>query len=261
MAPSHLAPCRSLLLLAAAFTLACGEPSPAPAASPPAATPPAPVLAAPDVAAELHQGIDVSGHSGSVDWQQVLSEGHTYAFVKATEGMDFKDPDFDQNWAGMKSAGLVRGAYHFYVTEDDPAAQASFFLSTVTFEPGDLVPVVDVETLGKGTNTTGLADRLRQFLAAVEAKLGVKPILYTSPGFWNQNLGSGFGDYPLWVAEYGVDAPKVPNGWTTWHLWQFQEDATVAGVQDGADLSKVNRSGPDLGALVVPAGGSPAVQP
>lgn len=248
--------CVALCVLLMAFDFR--EPaSSAPAASTPAATTPAPLAAPSSVADELQQGIDVSGHSGSVDWQQVLSEGHTYAFVKATEGMDFKDPDFDSNWAQMKAAGLVRGAYHFYVTEDDPQAQATFFLSTVSLEPGDLVPVVDVETLGQGTDTTGLADRVRQFLVALEAKLGVKPILYTSPNFWNQNLGSGFGEYPLWVAEYGVDAPKVPDGWTTWHLWQFEEDAIVAGVADGADLNKVNRTGVDLGVLVVPGQSKP----
>ena len=61
-----------------------------------------------------------------------------------------------------------------------------------------------------------------------------------------------FGDHPLWVAEYGVSEPRLPAGWTAWHLWQFQENAAVAGVEKGADRSHVNRSGVDLAALIIP---------
>ena len=32
----------------------------------------------------------------------------------------------------------MRGAYHFYVTEDDPEAQAKLFIETVDLEPGDV---------------------------------------------------------------------------------------------------------------------------
>ena len=220
-------------------------PAPAPAGEP-ATPPPA------DVGNLLPQGIDVSWHSGAVDWAAVKEAGHTFAFVKATEGLDLKDKLFDHHWPAMKEAGLLRGAYHFYVTEDDPEAQAKFFIQTVPLGSGDLAPVVDVEVLGHDTQP-GLADRLAVFLARLEAHYGVKPILYTSPNFWNQNLNDRFGDHPLWVAEYGVDAPKLPEGWGAWHLWQFEENATVPGVEKSADVSHVNRSGDaDLSLLLVP---------
>lgn len=215
-------------------------------------TKPAAAESAGTVAMKPTLGIDVSHYSGSVDWSQVLAAGYTFTFAKATQGMDYQDPTFDTNWKAMKAAGIVRGAYHFYVTEDDPQAQASFFLSTVSFQAGDLAPVVDIETLGTGTDTSSLPDNLRQFLAAVEGKLNVKPIIYTSPGFWNQYLGAGFGDYPLWVAEYGVSTPKQTNGWTTWTLWQFQENATVPGVASGADVNQMNPSVSGLSTLRLP---------
>ncbi len=247
-------------LLAAA---ACGAEAPAgapaqepaqPAAEAPAAAP----AAEPDAAEEeavheiLGQGIDVSSHVGTVDWQEIRAAGHTFAFIKATEGMDLADPSFPAWWPEMKEAGIVRGAYHFYVTEDDPTAQAEFFIATAPLEPGDLAPVVDVETLGHDTQP-GLPDRLRTFLSLLEAHYGVKPIVYTSPNFWNQNLGAGFGDHPLWVAEYDVTAPTIPDGWDEWHLWQWQEDTAVPGVENGADLSQVNPAGVDLSVLVIPA--------
>lgn len=202
------------------------------------------------IVAELHLGVDLSMHSGTVDWRALKDAGHTFAFVKATEGVDLLDSAFGASWQAMKQAGLVRGAYHFFVTEDDPDQQADFFIANVHLEPGDLAPVVDIEVIGHDT-PPGLADRLRTFVSRLETHYGAKPIIYTGPNFWDQNLDASFGEHPLWVAEYGVEAPRLPKGWSAWHLWQWQGDASVPGVEKAADLSKVNRDGPDLGALVI----------
>ncbi len=195
------------------------------------------------------RGIDVSHFSGAVNWAEVEQAGFSFVFVKATEGEDALDPHFHDHWTSLAESDLKRGAYHFYVTEDDPVTQAKFFIAQVELGEGDLVPVVDIETLGHGT-TSGLASRLQQFLALLENHYGVRPILYTSPRFWNTHLNAEFGDYPLWVAEYEVKAPRLPEGWSAWNLWQFEENATVEGVEKGADLSVLK--GP-LTALTVPA--------
>ena len=239
----------------------CGAsevPEAPPEASPPVPAPPSEPSPA-EVAARLEHGIDVSSHAGTVDWEKLAMAGHTFAFVKATEGVDLKDPAFDGHWSAMKAAGIVRGAYHFYVTEDDPEEQAAFFISIVKLEPGDLVPVVDLELIGHGTKD-GLAERFQTFVELLEAHYGQKPIIYTSSHFWdqhvwNEDLGEGFGGHPLWVAEYEVDAPTLPQGWTDWHLWQWQGDAEVPGVEKGADRSRVHRDGVDLSLLVVRASG------
>lgn len=184
-------------------------------------------------------GIDVSHYSGLVDWRQVAAAGYAFAYVKATEGVDSADPAFQGHWDRLAEVGLLRGAYHFYVTEDDPEQQARFFLDTVEHRPSDLVPVVDVEVIGHGT-APGLADRLRRFLDLVEAEIGVRPMVYTEPNFWDAHLPPEFGQHPLWVAEYGTDEPRVPGGWSRWTLWQWVEDAEVPGVEKGADLSRLH---------------------
>lgn len=242
--------------LVIALSVACGA-SPvtdsAPASSPPSGErDAAPATISTD---RLRRGIDVSGHSGSVDWPAVAAEGHGFAFVKATEGVDLKDPAFDDHWQAMHAAGILRGAYHFFVTEDDPDAQAQFFIDTVRLEPGDLAPVVDIELLGHDTDVATLPARLRTFVDRIAGHYGVKPIIYTSAGFWDRHLTDTFGDHPLWVAEYEVDAPRVPKGWSTWHLWQWQGDATLPGVEKGADLSRVNPDGVDPAVLLVPPPG------
>ncbi|MEM7048172.1 MAG: GH25 family lysozyme [Acidobacteriota bacterium] len=212
-------------------------------------------LASPPVAAEDFDGVDVSGHSGKVDWPS-LAGRFDFAFVKATEGVDLADSTFADHWPAMAEAGLLRGAYHFYVTEDDPIQQAEFFLATVPFRAGDLAPVVDIELIGHDT-APGLDARLRRWLVHVETALGVKPIIYTSQRFWDQHLSAGFGDYPLWIAEYEVAQPTLPAGWQSWTLWQWRGDAGIAGVEKGADLSRSHPSLKSLDGLRIPSSSNP----
>ncbi|MEW8626099.1 MAG: GH25 family lysozyme [Candidatus Thiodiazotropha sp.] len=187
----------------------------------------------------LNEGIDVSKFSGRVDWPSLVKQGYSFAFTKATEGVDLKDSAFEDNWKAMKQAGIVRGAYHFYVTEDDPRQQAQFFIDTVKLEAGDLAPVVDVELVGHHTQP-GLADRLKVWLDLIEQHYRIRPIIYTNAKFWNKHFNKDFGDYPLWIAEYDVNSPTLPNGWTNWHFWQWRSDADLAGVEKEADLNRIN---------------------
>ena len=200
---------------------------------------PAAARAAAEAPAGGVHGIDVSHYSGAVDWEAVRGAGYAFAYVKATEGVDSPDPAFADHWKRLGELGIPRGAYHFYVTEDDPEAQARFFLETAGLRPGDLAPAVDIELLGHGTQP-GLAERFRTFLEIVEREVGVRPLVYTSPRFWSAHLTSAFGDHPLWVAEYGVPEPQVPAGWERWTVWQHRDSDAVPGVEKDADLSRLH---------------------
>ncbi|AQT43495.1 lysozyme [Bartonella apihabitans] len=59
------------------------------------------------------RGIDVSHHQGEIDWHKIKSQNISFAYIKATEGGDFKDPQFKKNWDHALEAGLRVGAYHF----------------------------------------------------------------------------------------------------------------------------------------------------
>ena len=180
-------------------------------------------------------GIDVSHYQGTVDWQQVAGAGMAYAFVKATQGVSSTDSQFAVNWAGVQAAGLLRGAYHFYQPGDDPQQQAEQFLSVVQLVPGDLLPVLDIETMGSQT-ASEIVQGIETWLSTVQAAIGKAPIVYTAPGFWNGLGTQQFGTYPLWVAEYGSSTPKIPAGWTNWAFWQYSESGSVAGVTGSVDL-------------------------
>ena len=181
------------------------------------------------------QGIDVSHYQGTVHWPTVAQAGYSFAFAKATDGLTYTDPQFATNWPGMKAAGLLRGAYHFFEPADDAVAQAQFFLRTVQPTAGDLPPALDVETLG--TSAAALWDGVEAWLQTVAAATGVQPFLYLDPSFATQNgAPSTLATYPLWLAQYGVDQPTVPSDWTAWTLWQHSESGTVPGITGAVDL-------------------------
>ncbi len=194
-------------------------------------------MLAQDASESRVDGIDVSHHNHGVDWHAVKAAGFSFAYIKATEGVDSLDPRFAEHWQNTADAELPRGAYHFYVTEDDPNEQADFFLSTVPADDsGDLIPVVDVELIGHGT-TGDWVDDLKVFLNRLESHFGLKPMIYTSPNFWNADVDADFSEYPLWIAEYEVDSPTLAEGWSAWHVWQWAEDQTVDGVEKGVDIN------------------------
>jgi len=209
--------------------------------------------AAPSFSPSSIQGIDVSHFQNTVDWHQVAQAGKQFAFAKATQGLTYVDPQLSANWPGMKAAGLLRGAYHFYEPGDDPRQQAEFFLETVQFSPGDLPPALDIE-ISNGQSASDIVQGVQVWLSTVQQALGLAPLLYTDPSFWKSLGTEACGTYPLWIADYGVATPLLPAGWTSWAFWQYSETGTVSGVQGSVDLDLFQGSLEDLRRLVIPEG-------
>ncbi|MDI6837073.1 MAG: GH25 family lysozyme, partial [Rhizobiaceae bacterium] len=83
------------------------------------------------------QGIDVSHHQGDIDWHKLAAQPKVrFAIIKSTEGGDFRDGKFDENWRRAGEAGIVRGAYHFFTFCRAGKEQALNVLATVPREPG-----------------------------------------------------------------------------------------------------------------------------
>jgi lysozyme len=202
-------------------------------------------------------GIDVSYYQGNIDWQSVKSAGVEFAFARATYGTTKIDPAFHTNWQVMRNAAIIRGAYHFFVAAEDPVRQANFFANAVgSLSSGDLPPVLDVEA-GSGTNSSLVTD-VQTWLTTVEQRLGLTPMIYTAPSYWNEYMNGNFGKYPLWVAEYGVTTPRSVKGWSGWTFWQHSQSGHVSGIEGTVDLDYFNGSYEDLLAFVQASPGTTA---
>jgi lysozyme len=186
------------------------------------------------------KGVDVSHYQGNINWSSVQT-ANGFAYTKATEGIAYTDTSFAKNWAAMKTAGIPRGAYHFFRASQDPVKQADYFVKALQSNGGftagtDLAPMVDVEVLD-GQPAATLVTKLGQFITEAQTKLGgnVKLVIYTGPSFWINNLGNpNFSANPLWIAHYTSAAtPWVPSTWSTYTIWQYTDVITTAGINAG----------------------------
>lgn len=197
--------------------------------------------------------IDISHHNSSIVWDSLAvcidGRGRTcrdilkakrvnnvsQVIIKASEGVSLKDKDFVASWSAAASHGIRRGAYHFFRTSTDPAAQAKNFIDAVgPLSPGDLPPVLDLETIHRGCSSKQLCDNALVWLRAVEKHYGVKPVIYTGDSFLKEHLSPALTDnYPIWIAHYKTSSPIFKD----WILWQFTDEAVVRGIRGKVDLS------------------------
>jgi lysozyme len=205
------------------------------------------------------EGVDVSVYDGTVDWAQLEASGRAFAIAKATEGASFSDSQFPTNWPAMKSAGIVRSAYHFFHCDADPAAQATFFLGVMgALEPGDLPPSLDFEDTTTCAPSTGIAMAI-EWLDAVASATGTLPILYTSVNVLSQfqNTQSLAGHAQLWVASRGVTCPDLPAPFAAWSFWQYSLTGTAPGLPNSNGMADLDQFNGDMSALLgLTVGGS-----
>ncbi|TMI97662.1 MAG: glycoside hydrolase family 25 protein [Bacteroidetes bacterium] len=183
-------------------------------------------------------GIDVSRYQQLIAWDavkamQVKKIRLGFVFIKATEGIVNTDPQFRRNWKRSKDAGMIRGAYHFFLPTKDGRMQAENFIKAVDLKTGDLPPVLDIEQT-YGVSRDVIKNEVKEWLDIVGANYNVKPIIYTNIDFYKQNLGSDFDDYPLWVAHYYQ--PRQPRIKRDWLFWQHNDNGRVNGVSSPVDF-------------------------
>ena len=188
-------------------------------------------------------GIDVSRHQGDIDWER-LSTGHhpdapiSFIYIKASEGSDFKDVKFKENFENARKHGFVRGAYHYFSTTSSGLSQANLFISMVKLRKGDLPPVLDIEE--KPKNKKKYIEEVKVWLKKVEEHYGVKPIIYASSKYKQKYLDDPFfKEYPSWVAHYYI--PELRKG-EEWLMWQCTDLGVLPGIKEKVDINIFNGS-------------------
>ena len=186
-------------------------------------------------------GVDVSRWQGEIDWEDLRMHGANFAFIKATDGGDHLDPMFHKNWRAAAAAGVKRGAYHFFYWCRSAHEQADWFIRNVPKEPGALPPVLDVEWNGyssckKRPSRQVVLEKMRLFLSKLEKHYGQRPIIYTAPDFYSDNLEGEFLDYPFWLRSVAAHPSQVYPG-RNWLFWQYSGSGLSKGVDGKIDLN------------------------
>lgn len=187
--------------------------------------------------ADTYDGIDVSKYQGDIDWAAIASNKHIkFAYIKATEGATYVDPRFEENIAEARKHGVKVGCYHFLRSSSTIADQFENMKRYVRRDEQNLVPMIDVESMGKWTQQQ-LVDSLHAFAVMIYEHYRVAPIIYTYVNFYNRNLAGRFTNYPLFIARYTEPEPELSDG-TKYVIWQYTERGRVNGIKGNVDLSR-----------------------
>lgn len=191
-------------------------------------------------------GVDVSGNNHAslrgIDWDAVKSDGQSYAFVKATEGVGFVNNHFVRDANAAAAAGLKVGAYHYARPAGDAKQQAASFASQIALVPTQtLPPVLDIE-VDEGLSAKQLEEWIDTFMTELKSLTGRTPMLYTYKYFWMGQMGNTtrFSEYPLWLAAYQDTAPDPVGGWDKLAFWQRSGSGRVAGIETDVDMNLFN---------------------
>jgi lysozyme len=195
-------------------------------------------------------GVDVSNHQGDIDWRSLAAGGIAFAYIKATEGGDFRDGRFRKNWDGAKAADMPRGAYHFFTQCRSGAEQAANFIRTVPKEAGVLPPVIDAEHMGPCTSRPPVADikgEILAFMDLVEAHYGKRPFVYVTREFNQAYLDGHLAAENFWVRSLFLP-PAIRRA--NWLLWQYHHRGRRPGINGPVDLNAFRGSKSEFAALL-----------
>ncbi|WP_171046696.1 GH25 family lysozyme [Pseudarthrobacter sp. NamE5] len=189
------------------------------------------------------QGVDVSSWQPGIDWDGQFNQGARFAYVKATEGTTYTNPEYHNQYNGSRSAGMIRGAYHFATPSTSSGAdQARYFVSRGGGWSADgitLPPLLDIEynpyqALGNtcyNMSATQMVTWIRDFSNTMVALTGRKPAIYTTTDWWKTCTANngGFSDHPLHLASYATSPGTLPNGWSAYSIWQYSPEGPYVG--------------------------------
>ena len=205
-------------------------------------TMPTKVLAFGPSSNEIYNGIDVSGYQGNIDFEKVKNDGIEIVYMKSSEGTNYIDSKFEQNYKRARDAGLKIGFYHYVTARSVNQAEkeAQFFASVISGKVADCRLAMDFESFGnlnkREINTIGLA-----FMKKLEELTKKEVVLYsnayTASRIWEGEVTK----YPLWIAQYEVYEPENSGTWNSWAGWQYTDVGRVAGISNHVDRDKFTK--------------------
>ncbi len=197
------------------------------------------VYAIPPSSSNIYNGIDVSEYQGTINYNLVRDSGIEIVYIRSSEGTNFIDPYFRENYNNAKAAGLKVGFYH-YVTSRSPAEatiEADYFASVINGTSPDCLLAMDFEYFG-GLTPYDVNAISRAFLERLEEVTGKRAIVYSDAYNAGNIFDSSLSGYPLWIAEYGVNEPELYRNWSSWTGFQYSDTGRISGIGSYVDLDR-----------------------
>ena len=178
------------------------------------------------------RGFDISHYQPNINFALAKAGGFQFVSIKATEGLTSADAAFARHRAAAAAVGMPVIHYHFLHPSMDPKIQAKHFVSTVgRLNPGEAW-MPDWEVKDGVDAQTNLQRGLVFIQECTRLFLGFGPIAVYGGPFYFDAFGKNADLAKLnpWIAEYGVNCPKLPDIWPSWRFWQYSDKGRVPGV-------------------------------
>ena len=189
----------------------------------------------------LEEGIDVSYHNGSVNWEKVKASGVDFAIIRVgargygSAGTLIYDNQFINNIEGAKAAGIDVGVYFFSqaITTAEAIEEAEYVLDKIAGYDLELPVVFDFEYVDGGrlqrnamTNRER-TDLCKAFCEVIEAA-GYQAMVYANRYTLTNDLYAAelAEAYDIWLAVYA----KAANYTGAYSYWQYSESGSVSGI-------------------------------
>lgn len=152
------------------------------------------------------RGADFSSSQSLAEVSQAIDRGLDFAFVKASQGVDYLNPLLDTQASTLRRRGVPVGYYHFLQAAVDGASQWDRFEAAIGHLPRGPV-ALDYEQSG----TTDA--QARAFIARGRQR-GYRVGVYGGEQVTRRRLGQAW----RWVAKWSQTPPV-----SRWDVWQFTD--------------------------------------
>ena len=197
------------------------------------------VLAFEPASDTIYNGIDVSEWQGNIDFKKVKDSGIKIVYIRAGQGFSYEDEKFERNYNEAKKQGLNVGTYH-YVTarnKEEAKKQAKFFVSLIGNKEIDCKLAMDFEYF-PNLSKNEINKIAITFLKEVQELSGKEAIVYSDAYNANNTFEGEVTNYPLWIAQYGVEKPQNNGNWKYWEGFQYTDVGRVSGINGNVDKDK-----------------------
>lgn len=201
------------------------------------------VLAFSPASTPTYNGIDVSEWQGEIDYSSVANDGIEVVYIRSSEGTTYIDPYFKTNYQRAKANNLKVGFYHYMIARSVEEAQqeATFFASVISGAEADCKLAMDFESFGE-LSVEQINEISFAFLRKTEELTGKEMVVYSNTNdainIFSQELAN---NYPIWVAEYGVEEPINNGKWNTWVGFQYTDRGEINGINGYVDKDKFTK--------------------
>lgn len=159
---------------------------------------------------KTYNGIDISHHN-NICWKCIAEDPYVkFCYIKATEGKYFVDRKCETNARDAKQIGLQIGLYHYFRTGISAKDQFNNFNKIFKKVESDLIPVIDVESIGNDfSNINKVNKNLFELVSLFYNEYKCYPIIYFGTKEAYKTIPVTY-KCPFWISNT-IHPNRIPN--------------------------------------------------